>query len=57
MRLGGILDTFDPLLASLGCLRDLLRGLGGLFGVLGVPGGGPGRGLGASWKALEGLGR
>ena len=33
------------------------EGLGRLFGVLGAPGGGPGRGLREPWKALEGLAR
>lgn len=39
--------------ASLGCLGISWEGLGELFGVLGASGGGPWRGLGESWKALE----
>ena len=35
--LGGILDTFDPLLASLGAWGASWGRLGGLFGVLGAP--------------------
>ena len=46
-----------PLLASLGAWGASWGRLGDLFGVLGAPWGGPGRGLGTSWKALEGLGR
>ena len=46
-----------PLLASLGAWGASWGRLGDLFGVLGAPWGGPGRGLGASWEALEGLGR
>ena len=35
--LGGILDTFDPLLASLGAWGASWGRLGGLFGVIGAP--------------------